>query len=111
MFETTTQGAVSIISGDSPLKEDFLLEFMESFEDLLTIGQPMSVLDMSGISLIDREGLEMLMDLQDKFYRRGGCLKLAAANPLCSDILRVTNVEERFEVFDRLIDAVGSFVK
>jgi hypothetical protein len=38
-------------------------------------------------------------------------MKLAAANPLCSDILRVTGVGERFEIHPQVKPAVARFAE
>ena len=53
----------------------------------------------------------MLLDVQEEFQRRGGTLKLAVRSPLCREILNVTGVAGRFEVFSEAASAVGSFVQ
>ena len=111
MFEASLQGAVRVVRGTSALNVDSLEKFEETLSGLLRGGQPMTVLDMTGIPLVDSRGLEALLDMQVRFCRRGGDLKLSGLNPLCADILHVTRVDRHFSVFDKLIDAVGSFTK
>lgn len=111
MFEIARQGAVDVIVGDSPLSRDFIDPLNELLAPCLRRGQPRAVINLQQIPLIDSAGLELLLDSQDGFERRGGELKLAAANPLCQEILTVTEVGSRFEMFADTTAAVGSFVQ
>ena len=111
MFEKNIQGAVHVVSCSEPLNSDAIADFHETFSESLTCGQPMTVFDMSGVPLIDSQGLEALLDMQERYCRRGGDLKLSGLNPLCTDIMHVTQVGQRLSIFEKLIDAVGSFTK
>ncbi len=74
-------------------------------------GQPHVVLDLGQVPLIDSAGLEMLLDVQEEFQRRGGAMKLAAGQGLCREILGVTGVGAQFELYSEVTSAVGSFVQ
>ena len=67
--------------------------------------------DLQGVPLLDSQGLELLLDVQDRCGQRGGSLHLAAPAILCRDILVVTGVVEHFAVFDDVLSAVGSFAQ
>ena len=54
--------------------------------------RPMLVVDLHEVPLVDSAGLETLVDLRERLESKGGAMKLAAVNPLCRDILRVTGV-------------------
>ena len=111
MFQVARQGAVCVLSGESPLTQAELPALAELVRDTPMAGQPMVVLDLQKIPLIDSAGLEFLLDLHDDLERRGGRLKLAAAGELCRDILRVTGVGDWFESHSDVRSAVGSFTK
>jgi anti-anti-sigma factor len=111
MFPVEKQGAVSVVRVQSPLTSDQCQPFMNSVLTGLGAGRPMLVVDMQNVPLIDSKGLETLVELGDRIERRGGAMKLAAANPLCSDILRVTGVGERFEIHSQVKPAVASFAE
>jgi anti-anti-sigma regulatory factor len=100
MFARTKQGAVDVVYGDDPLNED-------------NAPRVQRLLDECGghVPLIDSTGLEMLLDVQEGFQRRGGTLKLAVRSPLCREILSVTGVGRHFEMFPEAASAVGSFVQ
>lgn len=111
MFESSLQGAIQVIRSTSPLNADSVEEFENTFEGILGNGQPLTVFDMSSVPLVDSRGLESMLDMQEKFCRRGGDLKLSGLNPLCKDIMHVTQIEQHFSIYDKVIDAVGSFAK
>ena len=111
MFQCSRHGAVDVISGTGPLSHEQVPVATEAFEACLQRGHPKAVLDLQQIVLLDGAALEMLLDLQEDFERRGGSLKLAAAGPLCRDILHVTGVRSRFATFDDVKAAVRSFAQ
>lgn len=111
MFERERQGAVEVIRGASPLTHDYVKQLDTLLEPLLRGGQARIVFNLGQVPHIDSAGLEKLLDFQDAFERRGGELKLAAPNPLCHEILTVTGVSRRFEIFKDMPSAVGSFVQ
>ena len=111
MFERQRQGAVDLIQGDESLTAENLPAVERLCDESLARGQPRAVLDLSRVPLVDSEGLEWLLNVQEKFVQRGGAIKLAAANPLCRDILTVTGVDRHFELFADPVTAVGSFAR
>jgi anti-anti-sigma factor len=88
-----------------------LQELAATLQQCLGDGQPRAVLDMQEIPLLDSAGLELLLDVQEEFEQRAGRLKLAAASPLCRDILNVTGVGNHFEIYRELKSAIGSFLQ
>ena len=99
-----------VISGTLPLSGDALDLLEGAFADCFKEGQPHAVFDLRAVPLIDSAGLERLLDLRDQFQQKSGVLKLAAANPLCHDVLTVTGVAAYFEIFPEVSQAVGSFI-
>ena len=111
MIKFESQGAVEVVTPEIALT-------LENAEDLFTaitektfMGQPMVVLDMANVPLIDSAGLETLIDIQQKLRESAGSLKLSSLTQLCADVFRVTGMAERFETFDDANSAVRSFVK
>ena len=111
MFKRETLGTIDVVVGESALISEHLGLLSSLLEECLESGQPRAVLDMRGAPLIDSAGLELLLDAQDEFRRRGGVLKLAAVSPLCSEVLSISGVEDRFEIHADVNAAVGSFVQ
>lgn len=111
MVKVERQGAVFVLSGDQPLTHDHAGELSEALDAAFRGGQPLAVVNLQQVPLIDSAGLELLADAQNRFERHGGCLKIAGANPLCRDILRCTGLSERLELHGDVKAAVGSFVR
>ena len=109
MFEHSKQGAVDLVQSQLPLTEERVAAAESFFERLTESGQPRIVFGMDGIALIDSDGLELLMDVQDRCTSRGGELKLLKPGPLVREILRITEVEQRFEIYQDAVNAIGSF--
>ena len=73
-------------------------------------GQPRIVLDLQSIAIIDSAGLELMLDSHEEVQRMGGAIKLANPKALCSEVLKLTGVGARFEIFGDTGTAVRSFL-
>lgn len=109
MFESSKQGTVDLVQTNAPLTDDNVPAAVEFFDRLTVSGQPRVVFGMQGIALIDSDGLELLLDVQDKCTSRGGEMKLLQPGPLVREILKVTEVDQRFEIYKDVVKAIGSF--
>ena len=111
MFQAARQGVVQVFSGDEPLNEANVSALADLIRRTPLSPQPMAVLDLQRIPLLDSAGLELLLDVHEDLTRRGGRLTLAAANELCRDILRATGMADLIESYADVRTAVGSFTK
>jgi anti-anti-sigma factor len=111
MFRVAQQGAVRVIQGEAPLNGDYVAAAASCSKPLWSSGQPKLVFDLSGVPLINSEGLELLLDVRDRCAERGGALVLAAPTPLCREILSATGVLAGIAVFDDTVSAAGSFAQ
>ncbi|MCH2114013.1 MAG: STAS domain-containing protein [Pirellulales bacterium] len=111
MFSVESQGAVDVVRAAGPLTHENAHELSDTIFGGLPGGQPMVVLDMHEIPLVDSAGLEALLDVQQAVQSMGGSMKLATLSPLCQEILRITEVEQHVEAYHDVKTAVGSFVK
>jgi anti-sigma B factor antagonist len=104
-------GNVDVLAGDEPLTDETASQLDELFERRARVGQPHVVLDLSHVPFVDSAGLERLLDLRDRCLERGGRLKLAGPNHLVRDVLRLTEVADRFETYPSAVAAAGSFAR
>ncbi|WP_166831001.1 STAS domain-containing protein [Thalassoroseus pseudoceratinae] len=109
MWNHQQQGATSIVSGKGPLNLESVDAASRTFERGVSLGIPRIVFDMNEILLVDSSGLELMLDTLETCENRGGSLRLARPNALCQDILRITEVDKRFEVYSDPVTAAGSF--
>ena len=109
MTQINQHGVVTSVRPSTPLQAEALPALDLALHPSLNKGVPYLVIDLTETSLIDGAGLEWIMTLDDDCHRRGGCVRLACANELCRDILRITSVGHVIESFDNLTKALGSF--
>ncbi len=69
----------------------------------LRLGDVQLVVDLGAVQVLNSAALETLADIQDQAVRLGGWLKLAHANAIVSDILRLTG----FTRYVSLMDSPG----
>lgn len=111
MFQFESQGAVEVISPETALNHENIDKLVDAFEAKVFTGQPMVVLDMSRVALVDSAVLEALLDIQKQLRESAGSIKISGLSQLVEDVLRVTGLAERFETYPNTKEAVGSFVK
>ncbi len=109
MIEPERQGEVDVMRIDGTLNAEKSQELNEALQKVLQAGVPMVLCDMAALQLIDSDGLEGLLEAQEEVSQHGGAMKLGGLSPLVSEILRVTGVGDRFEIFDTAMAGVGSF--
>ncbi len=111
MISVEPQGAVDVVRLSGPLNHENADQLVETVQTGLTDGQPMVVLDMSDVPLLDSAALDALIEIHDWTLQKGGVVKLASLTPLCGEVLRVTGVDGHFQMFRDVKVAVGSFVQ
>ncbi len=111
MFQFESQGAVEVLSPETALNHENIDKLTAAFEGKSFSGQPMVVLDMSRVALVDSAVLEALLDIQKQLRESAGSLKLSGLTQLVEDVFRITGLAERFETYPNIKAAVGSFVK
>ncbi len=111
MIHVETQGAVDVLNIDGSLNAEKANELAAALVQVTKAGPPMVVCDLSHVQLVNSDGLEWLLDAADEIAQNGGTMKLAGPSPLVADILRLTGVGSRFEIFDTAKAGVGSFAR
>ncbi len=85
-------------------KSDQLEGFLTSLERCKVI------IDLDGTESFDSVGLEALLDAQELLRTLNGDLKIASTSSINRKIFEITQLDQRLEVFETVIDAVKSFV-
>lgn len=67
------------------------------------------IVDLDGTETIDSSGLEAILLAQEALRLLGGDLKISTSNTFNRKILELTRLDQQFEVFESVIDAVKSF--
>jgi len=111
--ENYGQAVILVCSGE--LTDDSLDAFRHAVEQIKQRNDEGSdqpdavadlVLDFEAVPFIDSAGLEYLLDLQEKFAEKLGRIKLANLNENIAEILKITRLDNAFERFKDVPDAV-----
>ncbi len=86
--------------------ETELNELAEVVAECLRDGDTRVVVDLSHVSMLASEALERVLDLQESLLRAGGWLKLANANGVVQETLRITGLNQQVAVIQSE-DAAG----
>ena len=111
MIGIQSVGSVSIIKAKNALIGECITHCRNSIDECLASRRPFIVLDLSESPLIDSEGLEFILDVQKLCLSRGGRLVVAAAQPLCEEVLQITGVDDCVAVFKDLRAALSDFAR
>lgn len=106
---TETFGDVVVVHTPDDLMEETSRLLTEAIEAQLRNGSCSIVLQMDRTDGYDSSGLTALLDLQDQARQAGGAVKISGLADPGRKIFELTRLDQRFDLFDSVIDAVASF--
>ncbi len=102
-------GHVTVLS----LKGEFTADDTENFNrvvnDRIANDAHDFVIDLERVPFIDSAAMEAILDLRDRVQDKLGAVKLASVDENVVKILEIVRLDEQFERFGDLIEAVKSF--
>jgi len=101
---------VTVVELQGELDADFTELLQDTITDIVTKHKVGVVLDMSAVGFIDSQGLELLLWVRDYCHQNKTQLRLAGLDENCAKILEITNLENEFDRYAELAEAVKSFV-
>ncbi len=107
--KTQDYNDVTVVELQGELDEDFAEMFQNTITDIVAKHKTGIVLDMSGVGFIDSEGLERLLWARDYCNENNSQLRLAGLDENCAKILEVVRLENEFDHYAELAEAVKSF--
>lgn len=94
-------GVTTYLVPGAPLNEaSRILELRETIDACIADREFRFVIDLSGVLVVNSEGLEMLLDAQTQLSRVGGELKVTNANAVLADIFRITQISDHIASVD-----------
>ena len=106
---TETFGDVVVVHTPDDLMEETSRLLTEAVEGHLRKGSSAIVLQMDRTDSYDSIGLTSLLDLQDQARQSGGGIKISGLADPGRKIFELTRLDQRFDLFESVIDAVASF--
>ena len=100
---------VTVIELQGELDSDVVELFKSTITEVIAKHRTSIVLDMSGIGFIDSQGLEQLLWARDYCNQNNRGLRLAGLDENCLKIMEITRIENEFDHYAELTEAVKSF--
>ena len=100
---------VTVIELQGELDGDFAGLFKNTITDVIGRCKSSIVLDMSGVGFIDSQGLEQLLWAHDYCNQNKRGFRLAGLDENCMRIMEVTRLDNVFDHYAELTEAVKSF--
>ncbi|HEW79857.1 MAG TPA: anti-sigma factor antagonist [Phycisphaerales bacterium] len=100
---------VTVVELQGELDVDFTELFQSTITNIIAAHKTGIVLDMSGVGFIDSQGLEQLLWARDYCNENNCQLRLAGLNEILTKILEITRLENEFDRYVELAEAVKSF--
>jgi anti-anti-sigma factor len=100
---------VTVIELQGELDGDVVELFKKTITDVIGRRKAGIVLDMSCVGFIDSQGLEQLLWARDYCSQNKRGFRLAGLDENCIRILEITRLENEFDHYAELTEAVKSF--
>ncbi|MBW8041096.1 MAG: STAS domain-containing protein [Planctomycetes bacterium] len=100
---------VTVVELQGELDGDFTELLRNTITDIIAASKTGIVLDMSSVGFIDSQGLEELLWERDYCNQNKRGIRLAGLDENCAKILEITRIENEFDCYTELSEAVKSF--
>ncbi len=107
--KTQDYNDVTVVELQGDLDCDFTEMFQNTVTEIVKKSKAGIVLDMSNVGFVDGEGLEQLLWLRNYCSENGCQLRLAGLDENCRKILEITRLDNEFDRYAELTEAVKSF--
>ena len=108
-IKTQDYNGIMVLELQGDLDGDFTAMLQNSITHILSTPKTGIVLNMGEVGFIDSEGLEQLLWVRD-FCNENRCqLRLVGLDENCAKILEITRLENDFDRYAELTEAVKSF--
>jgi anti-sigma B factor antagonist len=98
-----------VVELQGELDGDFTKLLQNTITDIITANKTGIVLDMSSVGFIDSQGLEGLLWARDYCSENKRGIRLAGLDENCAKIMEITRLENEFDRYAELSEAVKSF--
>jgi anti-anti-sigma factor len=108
-INTQNYNEVTVVALQGELDGDVTEKLRKKITDIVARNKSGIVLDMSEVGFIDSNGLEELLWVRDYSSENNCELRLAGLDENCAKILELTRLENEFDRYSELAEAVKSF--
>jgi anti-anti-sigma factor len=106
---TREAGDVSVVSIEGNIMQEYVSVFRTRLGDLMERGRNRIVLEMSDSSYISSLCLAVIVDAKNRTVNAGGDIKIASGSKLIINLLEITNLDKKIELYGTVDAAISSF--
>ena len=99
LYYDDVDGDVLVIKADGGLNRETTDKFVSDIEKLVEVGLRKIIVDCAKLEYISSRGLGVLLRLHKRMQQHEGDVKIASVNSAILDILRMTRLDKRFEIY------------
>ena len=103
------KGVVTIVTLEGNIMQEEIAMFRSRLDDLIMNGKIRIVLDMSGVNYLSSMGLSVLLATKNKLLSQRGDLKIASVNQLIKNLLEMTRLVRKLDVYESIDEAAVSY--
>ena len=103
------KGKVKVVNLAGKLDVNLSVSIEAELEQLVESGSHFLILELSGIEYLSSSGIRVFISIMRKIKDKNGRLVLACVPDIIKKILKTVELEDLFEVYDTVDDAVASF--
>jgi len=108
--QTSREGSVIVIKPVGPMIAAELEELDRQLQDVFSGWTPRIVVNMNEVAFLDSASLELLCRYRNLVNERGLSLKLCSVNEMTRQILELTRLISRFDIYPDIVAAVRSYL-
>ncbi len=109
-IERQQVGTVDVVAPVGALVDDDATNFTRTLLRHLQAPNPRVVVSLQDVPYMDSTALEGLLTATETLAEQAASLKMANLTPTCREILELTGLSGRFNLFKDVQDAVRSFL-
>ncbi len=105
-MEIRVEGKYLIISLRGELDVESSQEMKSEVRKLISSEAPNVVIDLTNVNYVDSSGLGTLIALQKDARFNGGSLSIVGASQQIRRVMKMTNLDKLFELYDKLDEVI-----
>lgn len=100
---------IAVIAIEGNVMQEYVSLFRSRLADLIERGKTKIVIDMTESSYMSSMCLAAIVEAKNRTMREGGDVVLACVSDLVLNLLQITNLIKKFELYPTVKDAVQAF--
>jgi anti-anti-sigma factor len=100
---------VSVIAIEGSVLQENVAIFQSRLNNLIENERAKIVVNMGKTQYISSMCLATIVDAKERAGKINGDLRIASPNSIVRNLLEITNLEKRIQIYDSVEEAVGSF--